>query len=95
MSDLAVTERRLAVSEIAEALGCSVSTVSRLFDGGALRIVRDRTAAARTSGWRLAYESQIAYIATALKARRPGSLEEFGREWLKAHPLPAPVPEVV
>lgn len=88
MSDLAVTEKRLAVSEIAEALNVSVSTVSRLFASGALRPIRDRAAASRLSGYRMAYSSQVAHIAAALNACRDGSLEEFAREWLAAHPLP-------
>lgn len=88
MSDLAVIERRLTVSEIAEALDVSVSTVSRLFDAGALRPIRSRAASSRLSGYRMAYASQVAHIVAALNACRPGSLEEFACEWLTAHPLP-------
>lgn len=81
MNGKAATERRLRISEIAERLSVPVSTVSRLFGDGTLRVVRER-------GWRMAYESQVAYIAEALNACRPGSIEEFAAEWLAAHPLP-------
>lgn len=88
MSGTAAVGRRLTIGQISGLLGVPVPTVNRLFRDGVLRIVRVR-------GWRLAYESQIAYIADALNACRPGSIEEFGREWLAAHPEPAPVAKAV
>lgn len=87
MSDGAATEQRLRIGEIALLLGVPKSTVSRLFDSGDLRPIRER-------GWRKAYSSQVSHIATALNACRPGSIEEFAREWLAAHPEPAPAPVV-
>jgi excisionase family DNA binding protein len=81
VSGTAAVEQRLTIGQISARLGVPVPTVNRLFIDGVLRIVRVR-------GWRLAYESQVSYIADALNACRPGSIEQFGREWLDAHPLP-------
>lgn len=77
MNEVAATERRLTVGEVAARLGVSYSTASRLLDGTApaLLVVRDRS-------WRMAYESQVSYVATALNACRPGSIADFAAEWL-------------
>jgi DNA-binding GntR family transcriptional regulator len=80
--------QRLTISEISARLRVPVPTVDRLFRDGCIRVIRER-------GWRMAYESQIAYVAEALAACRPGSIEQFCREWLAAHPLPAVFPEAV
>ena len=75
---MAVTERRLTVGEIAARLGVSYSTASRLLDDDDLLVIRDRS-------WRMAYESQIAYIVAALNACRPGSIRDFATEWRVQH----------
>lgn len=87
MSDRAATEQRLRIGEIALMLGVPRPTVSRLFDSGDLRQIRER-------GWRKAYSSQVDYIVAALNAHRPGSIEEFAREWTNANPEPVPAPAV-
>lgn len=83
MSGTAAVGQRLTIGQISVRLRVPVPTVDRLFGDGSIRIIRVR-------GWRMAYESQISHVESALAACRPGSIEEFCREWLDAHPLPAP-----
>ena len=81
MSDGSASEGRLRIGEISVRLGIPVPTVGRMFADGALRIIRER-------GWRHAYESQVTYVAGQMAAHRAGSVEDFAREWLAAHPEP-------